>query len=276
VPVLLMPVLVTVVVSPSANAAFYVAWMLAGFLYLIPSHLSTVLFAIAASEPQIIAQKLRFSLKISFAIGLPGMACLILGRHVALSVFGPSYVHSAALPLVLLVIGYIPMIPRTHYIAVHRAQGRISWAAAVLTVGAGLEVSAAVIGGRVDGLVGLSFALLVARLIEGLMTAPAIIGATMTTGRHRRADSALTDTRNEPISLEKINEPSMQNQKAGISALISMSDLATTIEFPAITSEFPAIAAKTTDSSLKADHDAQSSPALFRRPKKEAKKPKRP
>ena len=37
VPPKLIPVLVTVIVSPSANAAFYVAWMLASFLFMVPT-----------------------------------------------------------------------------------------------------------------------------------------------------------------------------------------------------------------------------------------------
>ena len=43
IPQTLIPVLVIVVVSPSANAAFYAAWTLAGFLKIVPTHLSTVL-----------------------------------------------------------------------------------------------------------------------------------------------------------------------------------------------------------------------------------------
>ena len=51
VPLTLMPVLVTVVVSPAANAAFYAAWTLSGFLKIVPTHLSTVLFAVASADP---------------------------------------------------------------------------------------------------------------------------------------------------------------------------------------------------------------------------------
>ena len=61
-----VPVLVTIVVSPSANAAFYAAWTLTGFLYIVPMHLATVLFAIAAADPKTIARKLRLSLRLSF------------------------------------------------------------------------------------------------------------------------------------------------------------------------------------------------------------------
>ena len=64
VPRSLIPVLVTVIISPAANAAFYAAWMLSGFLYVVPTHLSTVLFALAAADPKVIARKLRVSLRL--------------------------------------------------------------------------------------------------------------------------------------------------------------------------------------------------------------------
>jgi len=176
-PTLLIPVLVTVIVSPSANAAFYIAWMLVGFLYLIPTHLSTVLFAIAAADPQVAARKLRFSVRLSLMIGLPGMLFLGLGAHLLLGIFGASYAREATLPLRLLVVGYLPVIPLRHYVAVCRAMGKVPRAAAVLTTTAAMEVTAAAVGGLSGGLIGLSFALLAVRLVEGLVTTPAVLRA---------------------------------------------------------------------------------------------------
>ena len=75
----LIPVLVTVVVSASANASFYVAWMLANFLFMVPSSLSIMLFAIASAAPEVVAEKLRFVLRLSVMIGLPAMGALALG-----------------------------------------------------------------------------------------------------------------------------------------------------------------------------------------------------
>ena len=51
-PLKLVPVLVVIVVSPASNAAYYVASMLASFLFMVPIHLSTVLFAIASAAPE--------------------------------------------------------------------------------------------------------------------------------------------------------------------------------------------------------------------------------
>lgn len=185
VPRSLIPVLVTVVVSPSANAAFYAAWTLSGFLYIVPTHLSTVLFAVAAADPQAIARKLRFTLRLSGLIGLPGMAILGLSGHLALSMFGASYARAAAMPLWLLVIGYLPTVSKVQYIAVCRAAGRIPRAAAVLTAAAAMEVTAAAMGGASGGLRGLSLALLAVYFAEGLVTAPAVLRAAIGRGRHR-------------------------------------------------------------------------------------------
>lgn len=195
IPMSLIPVLVTVIVSPSANAAFYAAWTLVFFLKVVPIHLSTVLFAVAAADPQVIARKLRFTLRLSLLIGLPGMAVLGIGAHLALSMFGPGYARAATLPLQLLVISYLPSIPKMQYIAVCRAAGRIPRAAAVMTAAAVAEVTASAVGAAYGGLKGLSLALLGVYIIEGLVTTGPVIRAAMGRGRHRQVDSPIAAAR---------------------------------------------------------------------------------
>jgi O-antigen/teichoic acid export membrane protein len=186
----LIPVLVTVIVSPAANGAFYAAWTLSGFLYILPTHLSTVLFAVAAGDPRAVARKLRFSLRLSLLLGLPGMVVLGLGAHLALSLFGPGYARAATLTLWLLVLGYLPTVPKMHFIAVCRAADRIPRAAMVLTSAAVLEVGASAAGGAAGGLKGLSLALLAVFLLEGLVTIIPVLRAAFGRGRHRQAGSA--------------------------------------------------------------------------------------
>jgi O-antigen/teichoic acid export membrane protein len=190
VPYSLIPVLVTVVVSPSANAAFYIAWMLISFLYAVPTALSTVLFAVASAEPHMIARKLRFALKLSFLIGLPGMFALCFGARFALSLFGIGYVRDAFFPLRLLALTYVPFLPKSYYIAVCRATGQISRAAVVLTTFSAAEITAAGIGGSAAGLRGLSVAIFAVTIIEGLATTPAVFRTVSGHGRHRRVSTA--------------------------------------------------------------------------------------
>jgi hypothetical protein len=92
-------------------------------------------------------------------------------------------------PLLLLVAGYVPTVPKLHYIAVCRAEGRITRAAAVLTAAAVAEVTAAAAGGAAGGLNGLTTALLGVFFLEGLVTAPSVTRAAVGHGRHRRGHS---------------------------------------------------------------------------------------
>jgi O-antigen/teichoic acid export membrane protein len=190
VPVTLLPLLVTMVVSPEANAAFYVAWMLTSFLGAVPWHLSTVLFAVAAADPSQVPRKLRFSLKMSLYAGIPGMLVLGLGARYILAIFGPSYAQTATFPLLLLTLSYIPSLPRNFYIAVARAKGYVSRAAVVLTTSAVLQLSTATLAGQLDGLKGVSIAILATNIVVALFTTPAILREAGLYGRYRREFAA--------------------------------------------------------------------------------------
>ncbi len=225
----LTPVLVTVIVSPSANAAFYVATMITSFLFIVPTHLATVLFAVVAADPGVVARKLRFALRLSYLIGLPGMAVLILGSHFVLSIFGKGYAADATIPMCLLTLSYPSTVPKALYIAVCRANGKIARAAVVLTVCSGLEVIAAALGGAEGGLKGLSVALLTVRLAEALVTAPPVVRASFGHGRHRRTEFAAMATadsaKNAALDGSKPRraDPTKRNeQEAGLAALLML------------------------------------------------------
>ena len=185
----LLPLLVTVLVSPSANAAFYIATTMTFFLSIIPGHLSTALFAVAANDPQAIARKLRFALRLSYSIGLPVMVALCLSARWMLSVYGADYARTAAVPMMLLALCYVPNVTWTMYIAVCRATGRITRAAVVLTAFFVLMIAVAVVGAKAGGLLGLSIALLAEAFFEALVTGPAVFRTAMGAGRHRQTTS---------------------------------------------------------------------------------------
>jgi O-antigen/teichoic acid export membrane protein len=212
----LIPVLVTAVVSPSAEAAFYVAWMMASFLFMVPTSLSTVLFAIASAAPDLIAEKLRFVLRLSVVIGLPAMAVLALGAHFALGIFGANYAHLATVPLWLLILSYLPGLPKAQYIAVCRANGRVNQAAVLLTVAAGCELAAVVIGGKLGGLNGLSYALLGVTTVEGIVTAPTVLRAAYARGHGRTSTTG-------PFPADAAY---LHRQRAGLAALVALASAA--------------------------------------------------
>jgi O-antigen/teichoic acid export membrane protein len=171
----LIPVIVTAVVGPQDSGIFYTAWMIAAFLFMVPVHLSTVLFAIASASPELIAEKLRFVLRVSLMIGLPVMAVLAVGAHFALGLFGAA--ETGTVPLWLLIAGYLPQMPKAQYIAVSRATNKVGRAALLLCVCALFEAGSIVVGGKMGGLIGLSWAYLGVMILEGVVTAPTVLRA---------------------------------------------------------------------------------------------------
>jgi O-antigen/teichoic acid export membrane protein len=176
-PARIMPIVVTVVVGGKAGGVFYVTWMIASLLFMVPVHLGTVLFALASASPQLVAEKLRFVLRVSLMIGLPVMAALAIGAHFMLSIYKPVYAELGTVPLWLLIIGYIPQMPRAQFIAVSRATNKVGQAAGLLCFFACCEIAAIYIGGRLGGLDGLSFAYLGVLIMEGIITAPKVLRA---------------------------------------------------------------------------------------------------
>jgi O-antigen/teichoic acid export membrane protein len=178
----IIPIIVAVVVGGDKFAVFYAAWMITSLLFMVPVHLGTVLFALASASPQVIAEKLRFVLRVSLLIGLPVMAVLAVGAHFLLGVFDSPknhdiYTQLGQIPLWLLVIGYIPQMPRAQFIAVSRATNRVSQAAGLICFFACCEFASIYVGGRLGGLDGLSFAYLGVLCMEGLITAPTVLRA---------------------------------------------------------------------------------------------------
>lgn len=175
IPRLIMPIVATVVVGATANAAFFTAWSLSGLLFLIPLDLATALFAVGSARAQVTPKKLRLSLRLSGLAGLAGMLVLGFGARLVLGLFGHSYVEQATVPLLLMLAAYPPTVPKLHYMAICLAERRPSRAAVVMAVAAAAELAAAAVGGAYGGLTGLCWGLLAVFIAEGAVTAPRVI-----------------------------------------------------------------------------------------------------
>jgi hypothetical protein len=213
-----------------------------------------VLFAIASATPEAIAEKLRFVLRISTIVGIAGMIVLGAGAHLILGIFGASYAREATVPMWLLLLGYLPMIPKSQYIAVCRATGRVSRASAVLAAQSAVQLIAVCVGGKLDGLIGVCLGLLIVGFLESLMTAPTVFRAAA--GRLQLevlADvqsvgaGAATGTEWVPVTApQPVIAPDVdyrQRQNAGLAALVAIATSMgpQTSAYEVITGSFPAI-----------------------------------
>jgi O-antigen/teichoic acid export membrane protein len=171
IPPLVLPILVTILVSPEANAVYYASWMIVSFLFLVPVHLSTVLFAVAAADAEVLRKKLRFTLVISSVVGLVGCVALFAGAPLLMRMFGPGYVKTGTAIIRILTFGYFPFVLKVHYIAVSRVRGNLSKAALWLTAGSVLELVVSSLCGVTYGVTGVAAGLFATLTVEGAIAA---------------------------------------------------------------------------------------------------------
>jgi len=239
----IIPIVVTVAVGADKSAVFYVAWMISSLLFMVPVHLGTVLFALASASPEVVAEKLRFVLRISLMIGVPVMVALAIGAHFMLHLYdspGNGFIYSidGTVPLWLLIIGYIPQMPRAQFIAVSRATNNVGKAAGLICFFACCEIASIVIGGKLGGLNGLSFAYLGVLVMEGIITAPTVLRAAYA---HTAAGSGAFPV--IPAEAQAAGALAASGPLARLTGeLIRM-----TGAFPALTGTMPAAPLRTTD-----------------------------
>ena len=167
-PNMALPLIVTIVISATMNAWFYVAFLLADIVYVVPQALVTALYAVSSAQPEALARKARFTLGLSAIACIVANCVLFLGSKQLLGLFGPGYVAQGVWSMRILGLAAIPFFIKDHYISICRVQDRIAQALLPLTAGALLELGASILGARLGAITGLSLGWLIAISIEAL------------------------------------------------------------------------------------------------------------
>jgi len=184
VPPLILPLLVTVQLSATENAWFYVSFMLANLVFSLTYALSTVLYAVSSAQPSSLGSTLRLTLGLAFITGLGANLVLQPGAGLLLGIFGHVYADQAAWCLRLLSLAVFPLIIISHYITVCRIQNRIASVMLPVTIGAIIELVGAAIGAHLDGLAGLSLGWLAGLILEALYMVRAVSQAAFSVPAH--------------------------------------------------------------------------------------------
>jgi O-antigen/teichoic acid export membrane protein len=178
-----LPLLVASLLGAHATAAFYEAWMIASFLYILPTHLSTALFAVAVGDSRALAPRLRAALRVSLVLGGSAAVAIAALAGPAMRSFGPGY-EIARTALIVMAIAYFPNVFKQCYVAVARVDNRLRKAGAVCSAGAALEVCLTGVAGRLDGLTGISLGFLAAVTLQALYYVPRVMRALRPGGQH--------------------------------------------------------------------------------------------
>jgi O-antigen/teichoic acid export membrane protein len=176
-PTQLLPVLVTFLLSARMNAWFYVAWMIASFIFIVPGALTTVLHATNAAQQTTLARKARLTIGVALVIALAANLVLQIGTTQVLGIFGATYASQASWCLRILLLAAFPLTIKNHYISICRIQDRIVKAMVAMLPGGLLELGAATLGAQFAGLSGLSLGWVLAICVEAAFMLPTVYTA---------------------------------------------------------------------------------------------------
>lgn len=179
---LAMPILVVALLSAKENAGFYMAWMIAGFLVMVPLSLSMVLYAIESGESGEVGERFRFTLRLSLGFGVLANLALIPAASPALHLFGAAYADQATTLLQLMALGVFPLTIKTHYVALRRLQRRLTTALPIVWAGTLLELGGGALGAVLGGLNGVAWGWLAGLCIEALVMGGPVIAAVRARG----------------------------------------------------------------------------------------------
>jgi O-antigen/teichoic acid export membrane protein len=201
----ILPLIVTSLVSATANAYFYTAWTVAGFVFVGPLALTTVLYAVASRSSPELGRPLQLTLVLSLLWGAMAMAgCFLFGSG-ALSLFGRTYGLQGAPVLGVLSLAVFPQAAKLHYVALVRIGGRLRFAILVVLAGGLLELALAALGADRGGVRGLAIGWLIATCAEAAAVAPYLVRAVVRTrpdrpeaGQRRMASQLLLESRQQP------------------------------------------------------------------------------
>ena len=141
--VFLLPVVVVTRLSASANAYFYVAWLLAGAFLIISSSVGSALFAEGTHDPASLPRQTRSSIRITAALLGPAMVLFFAAGGWVLGLFGTEYSHHATTLLVVLTTAAVPDAITNLYVGRQRAEGRLRLPAVMTLCAAAVTVASA-------------------------------------------------------------------------------------------------------------------------------------
>jgi O-antigen/teichoic acid export membrane protein len=173
IPTLGMPILVAATAGAEVNASFYIAWLVAGAAAMIPTSLSSTLYAIGSRAPDALRHQVRLTLSLSVAAAVAATFVLAVAGSFILGIFGPHYASSAQ-ALVIFAAAVVPTIIKNHFHVLLRIEGRVARAALACGIGAVIELAFASAGLRLGGVTGLAIGWFTALSLEALVFAPVV------------------------------------------------------------------------------------------------------
>ncbi len=192
-PELTLPTVVVIFLSASANASFYIAYMVTSFMFFVPLSLSTVLYAVGSGESERLADRFRLTVYVSLGFGvISNLTLLVIGGQL-LEIFGSSYASEATNTLHVLALDIFPSTIISHFIALRRIERRLATAVPIVWGGALLQVAGGVVGALLGGLNGVAIGWVGGATVEAIVMGPEVLRALKATHLGTGTDGSTED-----------------------------------------------------------------------------------
>jgi O-antigen/teichoic acid export membrane protein len=150
-PGLLLPILVTELLSAELNAYWYVAWMMGTAVLVTAASAGAALFAELADRPEFLRRGIHQAIRLSLILGIPAAAIMILAGGLVLSILGHRYAAEGLAPVRLVALAVLPDTFIEVYVGVCRATNRLREAIATVTLSAAMALAACTVAALAFG-----------------------------------------------------------------------------------------------------------------------------
>jgi O-antigen/teichoic acid export membrane protein len=166
-PLVIVPYLVLVLLSPATTAAFASVWMLVSTAAVVPAVLATVLFPVVRAGPKQFQHLFLVSLTASLLFSLACAVFIFTYSQQILGIFNPAYPEIAGTSLRFIGFGLLGSTFKFHACTLARLGDAMRRASLWFALGGLLELGFVVAGAKLDGLEGLALGWTLAVSIEG-------------------------------------------------------------------------------------------------------------
>jgi O-antigen/teichoic acid export membrane protein len=125
IPGLVLPIIVVNLSGAENNAYFYIAWTMSGILTMIPTAITTSMFAEGANDEAQLKIHVRRSLKMVAILLIPAVIVVWFLGHIFLHLFGGLYAENSATLLRWLAIASLPLAINLFYFNIKRVQKKV-------------------------------------------------------------------------------------------------------------------------------------------------------
>jgi O-antigen/teichoic acid export membrane protein len=171
----IVALIAALLISPQQVAYFSTALLLSSTAMIIPYLLALSLFAEISGDQSLLHRHVRRTLPLGLALSGGILAVVAVAAPLVMRIFGPAYAANGTTALRLLLLVGPAYVIKDHYVAIRRAQGRLSQAAKIMVAGTCAEAAGAALGGIYWGMTGLCVGWAIGAWCEAAFLLPAVL-----------------------------------------------------------------------------------------------------